>query len=200
MHWVTLKAESVDLPGKARGIMQRDKPRIIDIPDLPRTDDRVNEDRKLFGEFVLKASVLAKSEDKFVIVRYADKSEGEWGVPGGLVEPEELIEEAAVREAKEETGFDVRLGRAFAVIRARVTSPGGNSMGYLRLVFQAQVIGGRPDALDKHEIAEVRLATPDEIVGLVSNGHFQLLPRKQNSGVSFESTLMTFLKQPSRFP
>lgn len=186
-----------DLSDKARGIVERDRPRIVDVPDMRRTNDRVAEDRRLFGEFVLKASVLAKSDDRFVIVRYADKSEGEWGVPGGLVEPDESIEEAAVREAKEETGLDVNLGRALAVIRARITSPGGNSMGYLRLLFQAQVVGGSPGALDTHEIAEVRLATPDEIVGLVAKGHFQLLPRKQNSGVSIESTLMAFLQQPS---
>lgn len=191
-----MKTESGDLPEKARGIVERDKPRIVDVSDLRRGDDRVAEDRRLFGEFVLKASVLARSEGKFVIVRYADKSEGEWGVPGGLVESGESVEEAAVREAKEETGFDVNLGRALAVIRARISSPGGNSMGYLRLLFQAQVIGGRPGALDTHEIAEVRLATPDEIVGLVAKGHFQLLPRKQNSGVSIESTLMAFLQQP----
>ena len=34
---------------------------------------------------------------------------GHWALPGGLVENDETTEEAAVRETKEETGFDVAL-------------------------------------------------------------------------------------------
>ena len=35
--------------------------------------------------------------------------DGHWALPGGLVENDETTEEAAVRETKEETGFDVAL-------------------------------------------------------------------------------------------
>lgn len=41
-----------------------------------------------------------------------------WGVPGGHVDPEESVAEAAVREAKEETGYDVALGALIGVYSA----------------------------------------------------------------------------------
>lgn len=43
-----------------------------------------------------------------VLVRRADPPEG-WALPGGFVEADETVEEAAVREALEETGIAVTL-------------------------------------------------------------------------------------------
>lgn len=167
---------SDDLPNSVRVIVERDSPRIISVPGLSRTNERVAEDIAQFGKFVLKVSVLARLQDKYAIVRHPDASGGEWSVPGGLVEPNEPIESAATREAKEETGLDISLGQAFAVIRARITSPNGMSMGYLRLLFQARVVGGELRVLDKHEIAEVKLATWEQIKELMAEGEFQRLP------------------------
>ena len=38
-----------------------------------------------------------------------------WTLPGGGVELHETVEEAAVREVREETGYDVELGRVLGV-------------------------------------------------------------------------------------
>lgn len=142
------------------------------------------EDIARFGKFVLKVSVLARRQDKYAIVRYSNASGSEWSIPGGLVEPDESIESAAIREAKEETGLDISLGRAFAVIRARIVSPSGRSMGYVRLLFHATVVGGELEVLDKYEITEVKFATWEQIGELMANGEFQKLPS------SVEATLM----------
>ena len=40
---------------------------------------------------------------------------GHWALPGGLVENDETTEEAAVRETKEESGFDVALDGLLAI-------------------------------------------------------------------------------------
>ncbi len=47
-----------------------------------------------------------------VLIRRKNPPEG-WALPGGFVDYGETLEEAAVREAKEETGLDVRLIRQF---------------------------------------------------------------------------------------
>ena len=41
--------------------------------------------------------------------------DGHWSLPGGLVENDETTEDAAVRETKEETGFDIRLDGLLSV-------------------------------------------------------------------------------------
>lgn len=47
-----------------------------------------------------------------VLIRRKNQPEG-WALPGGFVDYGESLEEAAVREAKEETGLDVELSRQF---------------------------------------------------------------------------------------
>ncbi len=47
-----------------------------------------------------------------VLIRRKNPPPG-WALPGGFVEIGESLEEAAVREAAEETGLKIRLGRQF---------------------------------------------------------------------------------------
>jgi ADP-ribose pyrophosphatase YjhB (NUDIX family) len=56
-----------------------------------------------------------------LIRRGHDPHRGRWTLPGGRVDPGETPEQAVVREIREETGLDVRVG---AVV-GRVLIPGG---------------------------------------------------------------------------
>jgi 8-oxo-dGTP diphosphatase len=67
-----------------------------------------------------------------------------WALPGGFVEYGETLEEAAVREAKEETSLDVRLVRQFHSYSAPDRDPRGHT---ITTVFIARATG-RPRARD----------------------------------------------------
>lgn len=54
------------------------------------------------------ADTIIESEGKIVLVHRKYEPIG-WALPGGFVEAGETVAQAAVREAKEETGLDVRL-------------------------------------------------------------------------------------------
>ncbi len=68
-----------------------------------------------------------------------------WGLPGGLLEPGESIHQTLVREAREETGFEVRPGRFVGLY----TSPeytvhyrNGDVVQQVTACFECAIIGG----------------------------------------------------------
>lgn len=71
-----------------------------------------------------------------------------WTLPGGGVELHEALEDGVVREVREETGYDVALGRLLGV-DTRVTPPaerhqpaGDRFQKSVRVVYEATVAGG----------------------------------------------------------
>jgi 8-oxo-dGTP diphosphatase len=51
-----------------------------------------------------------------LIQRGHDPHRGRWSLPGGRIEPGESPEQAVVREVREETGLDVRVGPAAGAV------------------------------------------------------------------------------------
>ncbi|HMN74212.1 MAG TPA: NUDIX hydrolase [Rhodoblastus sp.] len=76
-----------------------------DAAPAPATDDRTYPARP-----ILAASVAVFRDGKALIAtRTKPPGAGVWSLPGGLVEPGETIEEAALRELMEEVGVEARI-------------------------------------------------------------------------------------------
>jgi 8-oxo-dGTP diphosphatase len=77
--------------------------------------------------------------DIILIERGNDPFKGRAALPGGFVEYGETVETAAIREAKEETGLDIRLDRLVGVYSDPNRDPRGHTVS---VVFHATAVGG----------------------------------------------------------
>ena len=103
--------------------------------------------------------VVIPSERGIVLVRRAsDPFEGEWALPGGFVEVGETVEEAATREAAEETGLAIELARLIGVYSAPDRDPRGHNVS---VAFLARVVGG--DLVAASDAAEVAVLDPEAV-------------------------------------
>jgi 8-oxo-dGTP diphosphatase len=92
-----------------------------------------------------------------------------WAIPGGFVEYGESLENAAVREAKEETGLDVTLIRQFHAYSDPVRDPRRHSIA---VVFIARAEG---DPVGMDDAAEAKLFLPNQIPDDMAFDHGQII-------------------------
>lgn len=116
-------------------------------------------------------SVLPVDEaGRVLLVRHAGHQDG-WAVLGGAVEIGESPAQAAVREAGEEVGVDIRLKKLLDVLGGpdyEVTYPNGDRVAYVAAVYEAEVIGGVPRVADG-EICDVAWFRPSDLAQLGLN-------------------------------
>lgn len=62
------------------------------------------------------ALVLSDTKELMLVKRAMDPGKGEWGLPGGFMEIDELPEECILRELREETGIIGEVERLLAVV------------------------------------------------------------------------------------
>ena len=104
--------------------------------------------------------VIELPGDRIVLVERRNPPLG-WAIPGGFVDYGESVEHAAVREAKEETGLDVRLVDLLGVYSDPDRDPRFHT---LSIVFVGTA-AGEPSAGDDAKAA--RAFSKDEIPELV---------------------------------
>ncbi len=92
------------------------------------------------------ALVFIQQERSILLVKQSYGNQY-WSLPGGAMEPGESIDQAAIREVKEETGLDIRLIRVVGLY----SKPNESA---LAVCFEGQVLGGSLNA--DNEIAECR--------------------------------------------
>jgi len=87
--------------------------------------------------------VLIRSDNRYLLVRRAaEPDRGLWSVPGGLVEVGEKVADAAVREALEETGLDVKIVETIGVVDKIVKDDVGRIKYHFVIIdYMAQPVG-----------------------------------------------------------
>ncbi|MDY6777755.1 MAG: NUDIX hydrolase [Candidatus Nanohaloarchaea archaeon] len=84
--------------------------------------------------------VIRDGEGRIVLIRRKfEPFEDTWCLPGGHVEEDEQVRDAAVREAREETGLDIEIQDILGVYDAPERDPRGP---VISIVFIADATGG----------------------------------------------------------
>ncbi|MBR9689708.1 MAG: NUDIX hydrolase [Candidatus Altiarchaeota archaeon] len=83
-------------------------------------------------------AVIVKNGKILLIKRAFEPFKGMWALPGGRLDDGETVERAAIREAKEETGFDIQLKYLIGVF----SEPKRDPRGAMSIAFSAIVTGG----------------------------------------------------------
>lgn len=102
-------------------------------------------------------------DDRVVLVkRGSPPLQGEWSLPGGVVELGETLRAAAEREAREETGLMVKAGEVLEVLDRIIPGErGAPQYHYVLIDFLCTVEGG--ELVAGGDAADACWATPEEL-------------------------------------
>ncbi len=98
---------------------------------------------------LLTVDALIIYEEKIVLIRRKNPPFKDlYALPGGFVEVGETVEQAAMREAKEETGLDIRLIKLLGVYSDPSRDPRGHTVSVCYLAVGSGNLKAGSDAKD----------------------------------------------------
>ena len=104
---------------------------------------------------VAVGTIIRTADERIVLVKRAiEPGYGKWVFPGGYVDRGELISDAAIREAREECGLEVRLDGL-----VNIYSYTGRPV--IIIVYAATAVGG--ELCSDDECLDARIFTTDEL-------------------------------------
>ncbi|ANE45944.1 DNA mismatch repair protein MutT [Paenibacillus swuensis] len=110
------------------------------------------------------AVMIRDEEGRLLLQKRADV--GKWAVLSGHIEPGEKVEEAAVREVKEEAGLDVRIVRVIGVYSDPAAQvfhyPQGETVHFITIYLEGVAVGGTLKEADDESL-EMRYFAPDDL-------------------------------------
>ena len=92
-------------------------------------------------------ALIVDDQERVLLASWNEPAEPQWTMPGGGVEFHETPAEGAIRELREETGYDVELLQVLGVdthltpAEERIQTP-GRPMKSVRVIYDARIVGG----------------------------------------------------------
>jgi 8-oxo-dGTP diphosphatase len=110
-------------------------------------------------------AIIIEGKRVLLVKRAHPPLEAQWSIPGGVLEVGELVREAAIREAREETGLIVEAGELLGVYdRILRNQEQRVQYHYVLIDFLCRPVGGELSAGSDAEL--VRWVTREELPGL----------------------------------
>ncbi len=136
---------------------------------IKRTCPRCGLETEYYRNPVPTVDIIIDLENRgIVLIRRKNPPVG-WALPGGFVDYGESLEEAAIREAREETSLPIELTGQFHTYSDPARDPRQHTIS---TVFTART-HGVPRAAD--DAAEIGIFTKDTLPGIIMFDHTEIL-------------------------
>ncbi|MCF7926883.1 MAG: NUDIX domain-containing protein [Candidatus Izimaplasma sp.] len=119
------------------------------------------------------AVIIINKENEILLQHRTD--DNFWGLPGGIMELEETYRETALREVKEETGYNIKiiteLGPYYNVDKCW---PNGDEAHVICYMYVAKISGGKQD-LTSPETKNLRFFSYDNLPSINAKDHLEAI-------------------------
>ncbi len=122
---------------------------------------RCNAEIEVYQNPILTVDIIIEIESKGVVLIKRKNPPHGWAIPGGFVDYGESLEQAAIREAKEETNLEVKLVKQFHTYSDPNRDPRHHSVSTVYIAKAEGIPQAKDDALEIGIFNESNL--PDQI-------------------------------------
>jgi ADP-ribose pyrophosphatase YjhB (NUDIX family) len=109
---------------------------------------KCNNEIELYQNPIPTVDIIIEIESKGIVLIKRKNPPYGWAIPGGFVDYRESLEEAAVREAKEETNLDVKLIKQFHTYSDPIRDPRNHSISTVYIAKAKGIPKAKDDAVE----------------------------------------------------